>query len=207
MTTKDSRLKEVVKSILNVDMAGIIFLTKNQMYKTLQRKYAAQTTSEGLINVETHDIPSFSKDSAFAKDFCKWLTSMTGGSSPENQADQIVSRALKLLKSVTSDDLSFEEVTDGIDIDFYLGSRRNISDFIGNLESKTGMGHSGQLGYISALCDLIDYRKYQGVTSQVLQNFSVAEMLLRKARKCVSKKMRIQWNSELDTESLEKRGH
>ena len=41
----------------------------------------------------------------------------------------------------------------------------------------------------------------------VLQNFSVVEMLLRKARKSVSKKMRIQWNSELDTESLEKRGH
>ena len=67
---------------------------------------------------------------------------MTGGSRPENQADEIVSRALKVLKSVTSDDWSSEEVTDGIDIDFYLGSRRNISDFIENLESKTGMGHS-----------------------------------------------------------------
>ena len=129
---------------------------------------------------------------------------MTRGSRPENQADQIVSRALKFFKSVTSHDLSFEEVTDGIDIDFYLGSGRNISDFIENLESKTGMGHSGQLGYTNALCDLIDYRKYQGVTSQVLQNFSVVEMLLRKARKCVSKKMRLQWNSELNIESLEK---
>ena len=38
---KDSRLKEAVESILKVDMAGITFLTKNQMYKTLQRKYAA----------------------------------------------------------------------------------------------------------------------------------------------------------------------
>ena len=132
---------------------------------------------------------------------------MTGGSRPENQADQIVSRALKFLKSVSSGNLSFEEVTDGIDIDFYLGSGRDISDFIENLESKTGMGHSGQLGSINVLCDLIDYRKYQGVTSQILQNFSVVEMLLRKARKCVSKKMRIQWNSELDIESLEKRGH
>ena len=61
---------------------------------------------------------------------------MTGGSRPENQADQIVSRALKFLKSVSSDDLSFEEVTDGIDIDFYLGSGRDVSDFIENLESK-----------------------------------------------------------------------
>ena len=61
---------------------------------------------------------------------------MTGGSRPENQADQIVSRAVKFFKSVTNDDFSFEEVTDGIDIDFYLGSGRNISGFIENLERK-----------------------------------------------------------------------
>ena len=60
------------------------------------------------------------------------------------------------------------------------------------------MGHSGQLGYINALGDLIDYRKYQGVTPQV-------KMLIRRARRCISKKMRIQWNSELDIDSLEKR--
>ena len=83
--------------------------------------------------------------------------------------------------------MSCEEVTDGIDIGFYLGSGRNISDFIENLESKTGMGHSGQLDHINALCDLIDYGKYQGVTSQVLQNILTVEMLLRKAQKCVSK--------------------
>ena len=69
------------------------------------------------------------------------------------------------------------------------------------------MGHSGQLGYINALGDLIDYRKYHGVTPQVLQNFSAVEMLIRKARRCISKKMVIQWNSELDIDSLEKRGH
>ena len=183
------------------------FFDEKPYVQDLTKKVCSGNNLGRLNKCRTHDIPSFSKDSEFAKDFCKWLTSMTGGSRPENQADQIVLRALKFLKSVSSNDLSFEEVTDGIDIDFYLGSGRDISDFIENLESKTGMGHSGQLGYISALCDLIDYRKYQGVTSQVLQNFSVAEMLLQKARKCVSKKMRIQWNSELDIESLEKRGH
>ena len=94
---------------------------------------------------------------------------MTGGSRPQNQADEFVSRALKFLKSVTSDNLSSEEITDGMDIDFFLGSGRNNSDFIEILESKTGMGHSRQLGYINALCDLIDYRKYQG--AKFLQKF------------------------------------
>ena len=75
---------------------------------------------------------------------------MTGGSRPENQDDQIVSRALKFLKSVSSYDLSFEEVTDGIDIDFFLGSGRDISDFNQKSRKQTGMGHSGQLSHINA---------------------------------------------------------
>ena len=91
--------------------------------------------------------------------------------------------------------------------DFYPGSGCNISEFIENLETSMEMGHSDQLGYINALGDLIDYRKYQRVTPQVLQNFSVVEMLIRRARRCISKKMRIQCNSELDIDSLEKRRH
>ena len=208
MTTKNSRLHQrgCRKHIKN-RYGWCYFFDEKANVQDLTKKVCSPNNLGRLNKCRTHDIPSFSKDSEFAKDFCKWLTSMTRGSRPENQVDQIVSRALKIFKSVTSDDLSFEEVTDGIDIDFYLGSGRNISDFIENLESRTGMGHSGQFGYINALCDLIDYRKYQGVTFQGLQNFSVVEMLLPKARKCVSKKMRIQWNSELDTESLETRGH
>ena len=95
----------------------------------------------------------------FAKDFCKWLTSMTAGSKPENQA---------------------EPNCIYIDIDFYMGSGRNVSDFINNLESKTGMSNSGQLGYMNAFCDLFGYRKYQGVTSQVLQNFAKLKCFLEK---------------------------
>ena len=53
-----------------------------------------------LSKCRTHDIPAFSKDSELAKDFCKWLTSMTGGSRPENQADQIVSTAPKFLNQL-----------------------------------------------------------------------------------------------------------
>ena len=69
MTTKDSRLKEVVESILKADMAGIIFLTKNQMYKTSQRKYAAQTTSEGRINAERMTFFLFQKIQSLLKTF------------------------------------------------------------------------------------------------------------------------------------------
>ena len=97
------------------------FLNEKPNVQDLTKKVCSANNLGRLNKCRTHDIRSFSKDSEFAKDFCKWLTSMTGGSRPENQTDQIVSRALKFLKSVSSDDLSFEEVTDGIDIDFYLG--------------------------------------------------------------------------------------
>ena len=139
----------------------------------------------------THEIPSLPRDSEFAIGSRNWLTNKTAGRGSETQADQIISRALKFLKSVSNDDLTYEEVTENTLIDFYLGSGCNIWEFIENLETSMEMGHSGKLGYINALADLIDYRKYQGVTPQVLQNFSVAEMLIRRARKSISKKVEL----------------
>ena len=98
----------------------------------------------------THEIPSLTKDSEFAIGFRNWLKSKTAGNRCETQADQIISRALKFLKSVSNDDFSYEEVTENTVIDFYLGSGCNISEFIENLETSMEMGHSGQLGYINA---------------------------------------------------------
>ena len=152
---------------------------------------------------------SLTKDSEFAIGFRNWLTSKTAVSRSETQADQInYFKGIKISEiSQYNDDLSYEEVTENTVIDFYLGFGCNISEFILNLETSMEMGHSGQLGYINAPGNLIDYRKYQGVIPQVLQNFSVVEILIRRARRCISKKMRIPWNSELDIDRLEKRGH
>ena len=184
----------------------LYFDEKPDVPKALEKEIISQALVKNN-KCRSREVPTLPKDSEFAKDFRKWLTSMTGGSRPENQANQIVSRSLKFLKAATNDDFSSTESTDSTVIDFYLGSGRNISDFIEKLQFNTGMGHSALIGYINALCDLIDYRKYQGVSSQILQNFSVVEMLMRKAQKCVSKKMRIQWNSQLDIDSLERKGH
>ena len=68
----------------------------------------------------TYEIRSLPKDSEFAIGFRNWLTSKTAGSRSETQADQIISRALKFLKSISNDDLSYEEVTENTVIDFYL---------------------------------------------------------------------------------------
>ena len=66
--------------------------------------------------------------------------------------------------------------------------------------------HSGQLGYLNAIYDLMDYHKSTGVSSDILTNFSIFDILLKRAKKCISKRMKVQWNKELDIETLESKG-
>ena len=69
------------------------------------------------------------------------------------------------------------------------------------------IGNSGQISYMHALIDLMDFRKFQGVLSSVLQNFAVVEMFIKRARQCITKKMRMRFSTELDLETLERKGH
>ena len=166
-------------------MDGTIILMRNRKWSVnwLIRLYLCLFTN--LTDAEQTKFLPWQKIRNLLLDSVTGSQVKTAGSRSETQADQIISRALKFLKSVSNDDLSYEEVTENAVTDFYLGSGCNISEFIENLETRMEMGHSGQLGYINAPGDLIDYRKYQGVTPQVLQNFSVVEMLIRRARRCI----------------------
>ena len=75
------------------------------------------------------------------------------------------------------------------------------------LQNEWRIGNSGQISYIHALIDLIDFRKLAGVSSAILHNFAVVEMFLKRARRCISKKMRMNFSMELDIETLERKGH
>ena len=75
------------------------------------------------------------------------------------------------------------------------------------LQNEWRIGNSGQISYIHALIDLIDFRKLTGVSSAILHNFAVVEMFLKRARRCISKKMRMNFSMELDIETLERKGH
>ena len=52
----------------------------------------------------------------------------------------------------------------------------------------------------------MDYRKSTGVSSDILTNFSISDIYLKRAKKCISKRMKVQWNKELDIETLESKG-
>ena len=58
-----------------------------------------------------------------------------------------------------------------------------------------------------ALIDLMDFRKFQGVSSSILQHFAVVEMFIKRAKWCIIKKMRMRFSTELDLKTLERKGH
>lgn len=179
------------------------FDTKPDMSNSVE-KHVPDVKSEKQVSA-SYDIPSLPKDSDFAKSFVSWLTSTTGGGRTKGHADQVLSRVLKCLRSF-NEDFVYDEVNN-VDIDFCLGSTETVSKFIDTLQTEWNIGGSGQIGYIFSLLDLMDFRKFQGVSGNILQNFTVVEMFLKRARKCISKQMRIISREELDIETLESKGH
>ena len=89
-------------------------------------------------------------------------------------------------------------------VDYYLGSVECIQIFVNLMKNEWKLSHSGQLGYLNARYDLMDYRKSTGVLSDILTNFSISSTYLKRSKKCISKRMKVQWNKVLDIETLER---
>ena len=75
------------------------------------------------------------------------------------------------------------------------------------MQDEWKLGHAGRIGYLDAIAELVDFRKVNGASETVWRGLSTAEMYLKRARKTVSKMMRLQWTSELDIDALEAKGH
>ncbi|CAH3184466.1 unnamed protein product [Porites lobata] len=151
----------------------------------------------------TRAIASFDLKNNIAKSFFSWLTGGGGGCKSDRQAQQIVSRCLKFLKFCCEDE---EELTFGI-IDFSLCSPNLLFKFVDTMQDEWKLGHAGRIGYLDAIAELADFRKANGASETVWRSLSTAEMYLKRARKTVSKMMRLQWTSELDIDALEAKGH
>ena len=120
------------------------------------------------------DIPSLPKDISFAQTFLEWLVSTAGGGRSKSQADQVLSRVLKFLHA-SNEDFLYDGISN-VDIDFCVGSTENVSCVLGTLQNEWRMGNSGQISYIHALIDLIDFRKLTGVSSAILHNNPLISM-------------------------------
>ena len=135
--------------------------------------------------------------------FVEWLCGSTGGGKPKKQAQQTANRVLRYLRFCCADD--GEELTEET-IDFCLGSPSLVCRFVDAMQDELKLGHSAQLGYLNAISELTDYRKVSGLSVQVLSSFATTEVYMKRARKTIAKKMKIQWARDLDVDTLEARG-
>ena len=153
---------------------------------------------------QTSKIPSFTKDTPFRHEIVNWLQSMAGGGESKCLANQVLSKSMKYIQFCSEDFLD-EEVTES-NIDYCLGSTTHIYRSFYYLEKDFDVSASGRTGYINALLDLMDFRKFKELNFDTLQNFSFVEIYLKRIRKCMGKEMRIHWENDLDVDTLESKG-
>ena len=125
----------------------------------------------------TQNVPSLSKDNYFGKVFSQWLQSTIGGRKSKIQSDQIVWRAFKFLLACL-EDLSDDKL-DSTVVDSCLGSPENVCLFIDTMGKVWNIGASGKISYVSALLDLMDFSKYEGMSPNVITNFGITEFKLK----------------------------
>ena len=113
------------------------------------------------------------------------------------QATQIARRVLKFLRYCYPDADSNWNITKSA-IDSSIACTRQLIKFTGCVRNQWQMGYPGTIAYINALGDAIDYRKSKGGFKACKDILDVVEILLRRTRKSLSKKMRAEWNTTLD---------
>ena len=149
-------------------------------------------------------LPSFDISSTIGNLFQSWLIGSVGGCKSIRQAQQVVRKSLIYLKFCYEDD---EGELNWNMVDFSLSSPNVLFRFVDAMQTDWGLGHAGRLAYLDSIADLIDFRKTHGAPDAVLSNLISTEVYLKRARKTVSKMMRLQWTNDLDIDTLESKGH
>ena len=175
-------------------------------------KVADVQIKDGAKEILSHErrkkqqkIPSFSTETTVGRDFHHWLESTAGGGKSKSQATQICSRALKFTKFCSEDHDDDDDLTMQM-VDYYLGSSNLICQFLDAI-FHWKLGHSGRLSYLNALHDLMDFRKFSRPSGNVLFDFAITDIYLKRAKRLVSRNMRVQWNKDHDVDSLEDKGN
>ena len=146
-------------------------------------------------------------NSQFGRSFSAWLQNITSGGKKAKQAEISVTRAFKFLKYCCEQSGEEEQallLTVEL-VDYFLCSSKFLTDFLDYLDSTWQMGQPGRLGYVTGIADLLDFRRFHSPSGPVLQNFSVTEVYIKRARQCLTKQIRSHWTLDLDIETLESR--
>ena len=67
--------------------------------------------------------------------------------------------------------------------DYCLGSPNLLTKFIKHIGNNWGLSSSAQISYHQSIYDMMDFRKSQGVTDNVLRNFAATEVYVSHGKK------------------------
>ena len=178
----------------------LYFDNKPDLETTPEKEVQEQSLDSKLITV---NLPTFSLSSKIGEEFLKWLTGSGGCNKNPRQAQQCARRGFKFLKFCCEDE---DELSIDV-IDFSICSPSLLFKFVDAMQEDWKLGYAGRLGYLDAISELIDFRKVNSPSLEVLQSVAMTEVHLKKARRNISKMMRLQWLQDLDIETLETKGH
>ena len=99
---------------------------------------------------------------------------MAGGDKRKCLTNQVLSKSLKNIR-FRSEDFLDQEVTES-NIDYCLGSMSH-NRFFEYLEKDFDVSASGQISYINALLDLMDFRKFKGLTLALCKIFLLSKLI------------------------------
>mgnify|MGYP003333975735 FL=1 len=74
--------------------------------------------------------------------------------------------------------------------------------FLKLIMEKWGLQASAALSYMKSIGDLLDFRKANGVTDNVLRNFTVSEVYIRRGKENLAKRKKMEYSRNLELESL-----
>ena len=153
------------------------------------------------VKAFTAKIPAFSLEEGIGAEFLGWLTTSCGGGKSPKEALQIGKRTMKFFMHALGNNEDNNELTFEF-IDCCLGSASIIIAFIKTLEEEWKLSSSGSLNYVKSLCDMVDFRKANGVTDDMLRCLVITEVYLRRAKENLRKKKNLECTRNLDLETL-----
>ena len=87
-------------------------------------------------------------------------------------------------------------------IDCCLGSPSIVINFFKISTEVWKISSSAALNYMKSVSDLMDWRKSNGVSDNVLRSFAVSEVYIRRGKDNLSKKKKLEYSRNLDLEQL-----
>ena len=164
-------------------------------------KDAVVQASKKRLKTSTHKMPAFSLKEGIGLDFLEWLQTPCGGGKNIKEAIQIGRRGMKFLMASMGDPDGDKNVNEEF-VDCCVGSPTIVMAFLKVLTEEWEIGASGALSYMKAISDLMDFRKANGVSDNVLRTFAVTEVYIRRGKENLAKEKKIEYARNLDLETL-----